>query len=128
MRIPKMTVILLAMALVALPVGTAVAAKINLTMFYPIAVGGKPYQVINELIRDFESKNPDISVKAVYYGNYDDTRTKCLAAIKAGEPVQLSFSSPSTSSIWSTRTSSWPGTTWSKRTKSAPGSRASIRP
>jgi len=90
MRIPKMTVILLAMALVALPVGTAVAAKIHLTMFYPIAVGGKPYQVINELIRDFESKNPDISVKAVYYGNYDDTRTKCLAAIKAGEPVQLS--------------------------------------
>jgi len=90
MRIPKMTVILLAMALVALPVGTAVAAKINLTMFYPIAVGGKPYQVINELIQDFESKNPDISVKAVYYGNYDDTRTKCLAAIKAGEPVQLS--------------------------------------
>ncbi|MFZ7126706.1 MAG: ABC transporter substrate-binding protein [Desulfobacterales bacterium] len=81
--------VLLAAALVALAVGYA-AAEINMTMYYPIAVGGKPYEIINGLIGDFEAANPDIKVKAVYYGNYDDTRTKCLAALKAGEPIQLS--------------------------------------
>ncbi len=90
MRIPHFRSIVLATALLFMMAASAAAAKINLTMYYPIAVGGKPYQVINELIQDFQHKNPDISVKAVYYGNYDDTRTKCLAALKAGEPVQLS--------------------------------------
>lgn len=90
MRTSGCRLILLATALIFMVVGIAAAAEINMTMYYPIAVGGKPYQVINGLIQDFEAQNPNIKVKAVYYGNYDDTRTKCLAAIKAGEPVQLS--------------------------------------
>lgn len=89
MRTSGFKLVLLATALVFMVVGVA-AAEINMTMYYPIAVGGKPYQIINELIQGFESQNPNIKVKAVYYGNYDDTRTKCLAALKAGEPVQLS--------------------------------------
>ncbi|MEE4608479.1 MAG: ABC transporter substrate-binding protein [Desulfobacteraceae bacterium] len=79
-----------AAALVLLASGAVSAAQIEMTMYYPIAVGGKPYELINGLIGEFEAQNPDIKVKAVYYGNYDDTRTKCLAAVKAGEKVQMS--------------------------------------
>ncbi len=82
--------VMLATALIGLWTTWAVAAEINMTMYYPIAVGGKPYELINGLIQEFEGQNPDIKVKAVYYGNYDDTRTKCLAALKAGEKIQLS--------------------------------------
>jgi sn-glycerol 3-phosphate transport system substrate-binding protein len=82
--------VMLATALILLATTWAVAAEINMTMYYPIAVGGKPYELINGLIQDFEGQNPDIKVKAVYYGNYDDTRTKCLAALRAGENIQLS--------------------------------------
>ncbi|MCK7580042.1 MAG: hypothetical protein MZV65_33155 [Chromatiales bacterium] len=35
-------------------------------------------------------RNPDIKVKPIYAGNYDDTRVKALAALKAGQPAQLS--------------------------------------
>ena len=90
MRKWKSRTMLLAVALIMLATGTAVAGEIDMTMFYPIAVGGKPYEIINGLIKDFESQNAGIKVKAVYYGNYDDTRTKCLAALKAGERVQMS--------------------------------------
>lgn len=66
------------------------AQKINLTMYYPVAVGGPITKIIDGMIADFQTENPDITVQAVYAGNYDDTRTKALAALNAGEPVQLS--------------------------------------
>ena len=86
----RLGIVMVAAAMVMLASGAAVAAQIDMTMYYPIAVGGKPYELINGLIGEFEAQNPDIKVKAVYYGNYDDTRTKCLAAVKAGEKVQMS--------------------------------------
>jgi sn-glycerol 3-phosphate transport system substrate-binding protein len=59
-------------------------------MYYPVAVGGPITKVIDDMIAEFEKANPDIKVKAVYAGNYDDTRVKALAAFKANQPVQLS--------------------------------------
>ena len=70
--------------------GAGAAAATELTMYYPIAVGGPIPKLIDGMIADFEKAHPDIKVKAVYAGNYDDTRTKALAALKAGQPVQLS--------------------------------------
>ncbi|CCN34213.1 putative ABC-type sugar transport system,periplasmic component [Vibrio nigripulchritudo SO65] len=66
------------------------ADKTELTMYYPVAVGGALTQVVDGMVDDFEKQNPDISVTAIYAGNYDDTRVKALAALKAGEPVQTS--------------------------------------
>lgn len=68
----------------------ALAQTVNLTMYYPVAVGGPITKIIDEMIADFEREHPTIKVQAVYAGNYDDTRTKALAALNAGEPVQLS--------------------------------------
>jgi sn-glycerol 3-phosphate transport system substrate-binding protein len=76
-------------ATLALGGGPASAAT-ELTMYYPVAVGGPIPKIIDGMIADFEKARPDIKVKAVYAGNYDDTRVKALAALKAGQPVQLS--------------------------------------
>jgi len=62
---------------------TAAQAAVNLNMYYPVAVGGPITKTIDGMIADFEKANPDIKVKAVYAGNYDDTRVKALAALKA---------------------------------------------
>ncbi|MGB1160756.1 MAG: ABC transporter substrate-binding protein, partial [Alphaproteobacteria bacterium] len=45
------------------------AAETELTMYYPIAVGGALTQVVDSIVADFEAENPDISVNAVYSGN-----------------------------------------------------------
>lgn len=83
--------VLLGLALaVALMGGTAAQAAVELNMYYPVAVGGPITKVIDDMIAEFQKANPDIKVKAVYAGNYDDTRVKALAALKANQPVQLS--------------------------------------
>jgi sn-glycerol 3-phosphate transport system substrate-binding protein len=66
------------------------AAAVELTMYYPVAVGGPLTKVVDGLVADFEGENPDIKVKAVYAGNYNDARIKALAALKSGKPAQLS--------------------------------------
>jgi len=65
------------------------AAATELTMYYPIAVGGSLTEVVDGIVSDFEQQNPDIKVNAVYSGNYDDTRVRALSALNSGEPAQL---------------------------------------
>jgi len=71
---------------------TAVAAqaKTELTMYYPVAVGGPLTQVVDGIVADFMKENPDIAVNAIYAGNYNDARIKALAALQSGQPAQLS--------------------------------------
>jgi len=68
----------------------AAHAQVQLTMYYPIAVGGPLTEVVDQLVADFEAEHPDIDVNAIYAGNYDDTRVRALSALASGEPVQLS--------------------------------------
>jgi len=68
---------------------TPAVAETELTMYYPIAVGGALTDVVDGLVARFEEQNPDITVNAIYAGNYDDTRIKALAALDSGEPAQL---------------------------------------
>ena len=62
----------------------------ELTMYYPVAVGGPLTSVVDGIVDDFMKENPDIKVKAIYAGNYNDARIKALAALKSGQPAQLS--------------------------------------
>lgn len=75
----------------ALTMGIAlpVSAQTELTMYYPIAVGGALTQVVDGMVADFETANPDIKVNAIYSGNYDDTRVRALSALASGESAQL---------------------------------------
>ncbi len=81
------------LALTGLLAATALAlpayAQTELTMYYPIAVGGPLTKVVDGMVDEFEAKNPDIKVNAIYSGNYDDTRVRALSALKSGEPAQL---------------------------------------
>ncbi len=77
-----------ALALTAGLVTTAGAAT-ELTMYYPIAVGGPLTKVVDGIVADFEKAHPDIKVNAIYSGNYDDTRVRALSALNSGEPAQL---------------------------------------
>jgi len=65
------------------------AAETELTMYYPIAVGGPLTEVVDGIVDAFEAENPDITVNAIYAGNYDDTRIKALSALNSGDPAQL---------------------------------------
>lgn len=75
----------------AMAVGLAApaSAETELTMYYPIAVGGALTEVVDGIVADFEVANPDIKVNAIYSGNYDDTRVRALSALASGEPAQL---------------------------------------
>ena len=65
-------------------------AEAELTMYYPVAVGGPLTNIVDSMVVDFMKENPDIKVNAIYAGNYNDARIKALAALKSGKPAQLS--------------------------------------
>jgi sn-glycerol 3-phosphate transport system substrate-binding protein len=69
---------------------TSTASAIELTMYYPVAVGGALTKIVDGLVADFMKANPDIKVNAIYAGNYNDARIKALAALQSGEPAQTS--------------------------------------
>ncbi len=79
----------LVLAAAALGAGQARAAT-ELTMYYPVAVGGPLTKIVDGLVADFAKEHPDIRVKAIYAGNYNDARIKALAALRSGKPAQLS--------------------------------------
>ena len=66
------------------------ALAVELTMYYPVAVGGPLTKIVDGMVANFMKANPDIKVKAIYAGNYNDARIKALAALKSGKPAQLS--------------------------------------
>ena len=80
------TALVLTAGLVLAPAASAV----ELTMYYPVAVGGPLTRIVDGLVADFMKENPDIEVKAIYAGNYNDARIKALAALKSGKPAQMS--------------------------------------
>ena len=69
---------------------TGAQAETDLTMYYPVAVGGPLTKIVDGMVSDFMKQNPGINVKAIYAGNYNDARIKALAALKSGKPAQLS--------------------------------------
>src|SRR2546426_12254975 len=65
-------------------------AVTELTFYYPIAVGGPLTKVVDNLVAGFQKEHPDVKINAIYAGNYDDARIKALAALRAGQPAQMS--------------------------------------
>ncbi len=62
----------------------------ELTMYYPVAVGGPLTQIVDAMVADFMQANPDVKVNAIYAGNYNDARIRAIAALNSGQPAQLS--------------------------------------
>ncbi len=62
----------------------AVAAPVEIDMFFPVPVQGKLATEMQRLIAAFNAAHPDIKATPVYTGSYDDTNVKTRAAIAAG--------------------------------------------
>lgn len=56
--------------------------SVELTWYFPIAVGGPLTKIIEKLADDFHAENPNIKIKPVYTGTYDETMTKVQTAIQ----------------------------------------------
>jgi sn-glycerol 3-phosphate transport system substrate-binding protein len=67
----------------------ATAADIELSFYYPVAVGGPITKIIDGYATAFEAENPGIKINAVYAGTYQDTLVKALTAFKSGAPPDI---------------------------------------
>ncbi|MDB5798080.1 MAG: transporter substrate-binding protein [Paucimonas sp.] len=76
-------------AAAALGLPSAWAAPVELSFYYPVAVGGPVTQTIDAMVSEFEKSNPDIKIKAVYAGTYQESLVKALTAFKGGTPPTL---------------------------------------
>ena len=70
-------------------------APVEISFYYPVAVGGPITKIVDGLAADFEKENPGIKVKPIYAGTYQDSITKALTAVKGGD-------SPTTAVLLST--------------------------
>lgn len=77
------------LCLVALAAATGQAKKVELTFFYPVQVGGPLTKLIDTICADFTKENPNIVVKPVYTGNYDDTVVKIQTARQGKNPPDV---------------------------------------
>ena len=70
---------------------TTTTESMELTMYFPVSVGGGPDALIDDLCAQYHEENPNITINPVYAGSYADTRTKVQAAIKGGNTPDLAI-------------------------------------
>jgi sn-glycerol 3-phosphate transport system substrate-binding protein len=69
---------------VAVVLGASAASATEITFYYPIAVGGPITKIFDGYAEAFHKAHPDITVKPVYTGSYQDSIVKAMTAAKAG--------------------------------------------
>ena len=69
---------------------SSTASAVDLEFYFPVAVGGKAADTIQELTDEYVAANSGVNIDAVYAGSYKDTVTKALTASRGGKPPQLS--------------------------------------
>ena len=74
----------IAAALAATALGGSAASATEITFYYPIAVGGPITKIVDGYAAEFSKAHPDITVKPVYTGSYQDLVVKAMTAAKAG--------------------------------------------
>lgn len=65
-------------------------SKLEVSFYYPVAVGGPITKIIDGYARDFEKENPGIKLNPIYAGTYQETIVKALTAHKSGVPPVMS--------------------------------------
>lgn len=77
--------VVLLLGLLASPLARAV----EISFYFPVAVGGTVAKQVGQLVQDFEREHPSITVKPIYAGTYKETLAKALTAHKSGNPPDL---------------------------------------
>jgi sn-glycerol 3-phosphate transport system substrate-binding protein len=72
----------------ALALGSSASAT-EITFFYPIAVGGPIPKIVDRYAEEFQKLHPEITVKPIYTGSYQDSIVKAMTAAKAGNAPDL---------------------------------------
>ncbi len=68
---------------------TAPAKTVELQFYFPVAVGGAVTKNIEDMVSEFNTKNPSIKVTPVFAGDYTQTMTKVQAAAAGGTPADV---------------------------------------
>lgn len=63
--------------------------EVELEFYFPVAVGGPITALIDKLAEDFMSENPNIKVKPIYGGSYQDTVTKVMTAVQGNNAPDM---------------------------------------
>ncbi|NDP43089.1 MAG: ABC transporter substrate-binding protein [Aromatoleum sp.] len=79
------------LACALLPFAALAQAPVEVSFYYPVAVGGPITKIIDGYAADFEKENPGIKLKPIYSGSYQESITKALTAVKSGEPPVMSI-------------------------------------
>jgi sn-glycerol 3-phosphate transport system substrate-binding protein len=66
-------------------------APVEVSFYYPVAVGGPITKIIDGYAADFEKENPGIKLKPIYSGSYQESIAKALTSLKSGEPPVMSI-------------------------------------
>ena len=66
-------------------------APLEVSFYYPVAVGGPITKIIDGYAADFEKENPGIKLRPIYSGSYQESITKALTAVKSGDPPVMSI-------------------------------------
>ncbi len=85
------SIVAVAAAALALALPAARAQPVEVSFYYPVAVGGPITKIIDGLAADFEKENPQIRLKPIYSGSYQESITKALTAVKSGDPPVMSI-------------------------------------
>jgi sn-glycerol 3-phosphate transport system substrate-binding protein len=69
--------------------GGSVASATELTFYYPIAVGGPIAKIVDGYAEAFHKDHPDVTIKPVYTGSYQDSIVKAMTAAKSNNPPDV---------------------------------------
>src|SRR3569833_1310616 len=69
---------------VAVALGVSAASATEITFYYPIAVGCPIAKILDGYAEAFHKAHPDITIKPVYTGSYQDSLVKAMTAAKSG--------------------------------------------
>ena len=71
--------------------GVSAQGPVEISFYYPVAVGGPITKIVDGYAADFTKEHPNIRVKPIYTGTYQETIVKALTAMKSGEPPQTAI-------------------------------------
>ena len=77
-------------AIAAFAMVAAAQAPVEVSFYYPVAVGGPITKLIDGFAADFEKENPGIKIKPIYSGSYQDSIVKALTAVKSNDAPTMS--------------------------------------
>ncbi|WP_319529740.1 ABC transporter substrate-binding protein [uncultured Cohaesibacter sp.] len=66
------------------------AFAVDLQFYFPVSVGGKAADTIQELTDQYVKEHDDVTIDAIYAGSYTDALTKAMTAARGGKAPQLS--------------------------------------